>query len=59
MWVSALSCIMEVFREFGKPQNQHWDLFGLKNMMLSTLLSRAIVHLYFNYSAFQQVLLLR
>lgn len=61
MWVSALSYIMEMFTKSGKPQNQHWGLFSLKNMMLPPppLLLRAIVHLYFDYSTFQQVALLQ
>lgn len=59
MWVSALSYVMEMFTKSGKPQNRHWGLFSLKNMMLSTPLLRAIVHLYFDYSTFQQVPLLQ
>jgi len=58
MWVSALSYIMEIFTKSGKTQNQQRDLFSLKNMMLSGLL-RAIVHLYFDSTAFQQVALLQ
>lgn len=59
MWVSAFSYIMEILMKSGKPQNQHWDSFSLNNMMLSALLLRAIVRLYFCYTTFQQVLLLQ
>lgn len=59
MWVSALSYIMEIFTKSGKPQNQHWDFFSLKNLMLSVLLLRSIVHSCFDFTTFQQVPLLQ
>lgn len=57
MWL--LSYVMEMFTKSGKPQNQHWDLFSLKNMMLPNLLVMATVYLHFDYSTFQQVPLLQ
>lgn len=50
-----LSSVMEKFTKPGKPQNQHWDLFSVKNMMLSNLFVMVTVHLYCDYSTFQQV----
>lgn len=39
--------LMEMFTKSGKPQNQNWDLFSVKNMMLPNLLIRLTFYLYF------------
>lgn len=49
--------VMEIFTKSGNPQTQHWDLSSVKDMMLPNLL--IMVTLYFDYSTFQQVLLLQ
>lgn len=59
MWVLAFYDIMEIFTKFGKPQNQLWDLFSLKNVMFHGLLLRAIIHLYFHYGTLQHIPLLQ
>lgn len=57
MWV--MPYVMEMFTKSGNPQNQRWDLFSVKDMMLPNLLIMVTLYLHFDYSAFQQVLLLQ